>query len=142
MKKNTGISTVSPAFNRCSSKQKHCILLKYGATCPGVTLYVATGHVQGASAYWFDAVVNAVQTEEPLTLDTGIAGLGRLTLNRERGEANWQRLSALLEGQGCPIEAIRVSDGLRPGRRASPATRPCVPGRRHRARAALTAPRR
>lgn len=28
MKKKTGISTVSPAFNLCSSKQKHCILLK------------------------------------------------------------------------------------------------------------------
>lgn len=42
MKKKTGISTVSPAFSLCSSKQKHCILLKYGATCAGVTLYVAT----------------------------------------------------------------------------------------------------
>ena len=38
MKKNTGISTVSRALSLCSSKQKHCILLKYGATCPGVTL--------------------------------------------------------------------------------------------------------
>jgi len=38
MKKNTGISTDAPAFNFCSSKQKHWILLKYGATCPGVTL--------------------------------------------------------------------------------------------------------
>ncbi len=62
-----------------------------------VTLYVATAHVQGATAYWFDAVVNALQTLEPLTLDTGAAGLGRITLNRERGEANWLRLSALLE---------------------------------------------
>ena len=42
MKKKTGMSTVSPAFSLCSSKQKHCILLKYGATCAGVTLYVAT----------------------------------------------------------------------------------------------------
>lgn len=28
MKKNTGMSTVSPALSLCSSKQKHCILLK------------------------------------------------------------------------------------------------------------------
>ena len=38
IKKKTGISTVSPAFSLCSSKQKHWILLKYGATWPGVTL--------------------------------------------------------------------------------------------------------
>lgn len=42
MKKKTGMSTDSPALSFCSSKQKHWILLKYGATCPGVTLYVAT----------------------------------------------------------------------------------------------------
>jgi peptidoglycan/xylan/chitin deacetylase (PgdA/CDA1 family) len=71
-----------------------------------VTLYVATGHVQGSTAYWFDALVNALQTVEPLTLDTGIAGLGRITLNRERGQANWLRLSALLEamkGLSAPV---------------------------------------
>lgn len=62
-----------------------------------VTLYVATGHIQGSTAYWFDAVVNALQTTAPVSLDTGAAGLGRITLNRERGEANWLRLSALLE---------------------------------------------
>lgn len=42
MKKKTGMSTDSPALSFCSSKQKHWILLKYGATCAGVTLYVAT----------------------------------------------------------------------------------------------------
>jgi peptidoglycan/xylan/chitin deacetylase (PgdA/CDA1 family) len=62
-----------------------------------VTLYVATGHVQSGRPYWFDAVVNAVQTGEPLTLDASPAGLGPITLNRERGEANWLRISALLE---------------------------------------------
>lgn len=72
-----------------------------------VTLYVATGHVQGATAYWFDAVVNALQTVEPLTLDTGAAGLGRITLNRERGEANWLRLSALLEAMKALNAPVR-----------------------------------
>lgn len=72
-----------------------------------VTLYVATGHVQGATAYWFDAVVNALQTVEPLTLDSGAAGLGRVTLNRERGEANWLRLSALLEAMKALNAPVR-----------------------------------
>jgi peptidoglycan/xylan/chitin deacetylase (PgdA/CDA1 family) len=62
-----------------------------------VTLYVATGHVQSGQPYWFDAVVNAVQTADSLSLDTGDAGLGRITLNTERGESNWLRISALLE---------------------------------------------
>ncbi len=62
-----------------------------------VTLYVATGHVQSGQPYWFDAVVNAVQTAGPLTLDASDACLGRITLNAERGEANWLRISALLE---------------------------------------------
>jgi peptidoglycan/xylan/chitin deacetylase (PgdA/CDA1 family) len=62
-----------------------------------VTLYVATGHVQSGKPYWFDAVVNAVQTAEPLTLDASDAGLGRITLNADRGEENWLRISALLE---------------------------------------------
>jgi peptidoglycan/xylan/chitin deacetylase (PgdA/CDA1 family) len=72
-----------------------------------VTLYVATGHVQGGTAYWFDAVVNALQTVEPVTLDTGAAGLGRLTLNRERGEANWLRLSGLLEAMKALNAPVR-----------------------------------
>jgi peptidoglycan/xylan/chitin deacetylase (PgdA/CDA1 family) len=62
-----------------------------------VTLYVATGHVQSGQPYWFDALVNALQTSAPLTLDTGAAGLGRVTLNADRGAANWLRISVLLE---------------------------------------------
>jgi hypothetical protein len=36
------MSTDSPALKRCSSKQKHWILLKYRPARMGVTLYVAT----------------------------------------------------------------------------------------------------
>jgi peptidoglycan/xylan/chitin deacetylase (PgdA/CDA1 family) len=72
-----------------------------------VTLYVATGHVQSGMPYWFDAVVNAVQTAEPLTLDASAAGLGRVTLNAERGEANWLRISALLEAMKAQEPAPR-----------------------------------
>jgi peptidoglycan/xylan/chitin deacetylase (PgdA/CDA1 family) len=67
-----------------------------------VTLYIATGHVQGGTAYWFDAVVNGLQTAAPLSLDTGAAGLGRITLNRGRGEANWRRLVTAAAGQPQP----------------------------------------
>jgi peptidoglycan/xylan/chitin deacetylase (PgdA/CDA1 family) len=62
-----------------------------------VTLYVATGHVQSGEPYWFDAVVNALQARQSLVLDCTAAGLGRFTLNERRGEANWLRLSTLLE---------------------------------------------
>jgi peptidoglycan/xylan/chitin deacetylase (PgdA/CDA1 family) len=72
-----------------------------------VTLYVATGHVQSGVPYWFDAVVNAVQTAEPVTLDASDAGLGRITLGTERGEANWLRISALLEAMKAQEPAPR-----------------------------------
>jgi peptidoglycan/xylan/chitin deacetylase (PgdA/CDA1 family) len=72
-----------------------------------VTLYVATGHVQSGVPYWFDAVVNAVQTAQPLTLDAGAAGLGTITLNAERGAANWLRISALLEAMKAMAPAPR-----------------------------------
>ena len=42
MKKNTGMSTSSLGSNRCSSKQKHWILLKYKPAFMGNTLYVET----------------------------------------------------------------------------------------------------
>ena len=41
IKKDTGISTISPGSKNCSSKQKHSILLKYLAACRGVTLKLA-----------------------------------------------------------------------------------------------------
>jgi peptidoglycan/xylan/chitin deacetylase (PgdA/CDA1 family) len=62
-----------------------------------VTLYVATRHILDGRAYWFDAVVNALQGSAPLRVDTGAAGLGTITLNESRGRANWLRLSTLLE---------------------------------------------
>jgi peptidoglycan/xylan/chitin deacetylase (PgdA/CDA1 family) len=75
---------------------EHLLPIVEGEALP-VTLYVATGHVDSGVPYWFDAVVNAVQTAGPVTLDAGDAGLGRITLGAERGESNWLRISALLE---------------------------------------------
>lgn len=62
-----------------------------------VTVYVATGHVQSGVPYWFDAVVNAVQCKAPLAIETGLALLPRVTLGADRGEADWLRISELLE---------------------------------------------
>lgn len=75
-----------------------------------VTLYVATEHVQAGGSYWFDDVVNAVQSTRPLTLDARAAGLGQISLNQTRGEDNWLRVSALLEAMKAmapqPREAL------------------------------------
>lgn len=71
-----------------------------------VTLYVATGHVQAGAPYWFDAVVNALQSTRPLTVNAAAAGLGSLRLNDSRGESNWLRLSALLEA----MKAMEASE--------------------------------
>jgi peptidoglycan/xylan/chitin deacetylase (PgdA/CDA1 family) len=75
---------------------EHLLPIVERAALP-VTLYLATGHVQGTQPYWFDKVVNALQTREPLALDASSAGLGTITVNADRGERNWLRISSLLE---------------------------------------------
>ena len=103
-----------------------------------VTLYVATGHVHDGQPYWFDALVNALQTAEPLTLDSGAAGLGRITLNAERGEANWLRLSALFEAlkalDAGPRETLVAQLVAATQDRARPRFKPLRPLTPHEAR--------
>jgi peptidoglycan/xylan/chitin deacetylase (PgdA/CDA1 family) len=99
-----------------------------------VTLYVATGHVQSGRPYWFDAVVNALQTREPIEIDATAAGLGRVVLNRERGERNWLVLSALLEAMKRMPAAAReamaerlVAEAAGRAKRPFTALRPMTP---------------
>jgi peptidoglycan/xylan/chitin deacetylase (PgdA/CDA1 family) len=61
-----------------------------------VTIYVATGQVIDAISPWFDQVINAVQTEHPVTLDLRQHGLGVYAINRTRGSKNWVQIQRLL----------------------------------------------
>jgi peptidoglycan/xylan/chitin deacetylase (PgdA/CDA1 family) len=62
-----------------------------------VTVYVATGQVADGAIYWFDRVMNALQTTRPMAIDLAGEGLGRWEIGAERGAANWLRIGELLE---------------------------------------------
>ncbi len=62
-----------------------------------VTVYVATGQIETGRALWFDALMNALQTRAPVTVDLSSLGIGSWCLGAERGEANWLVMSSLLD---------------------------------------------
>ena len=62
-----------------------------------VTVYVATGHIQTGRSYWFDRVMNALQTSQPVALDLREDGLGEWTVGSTRGERNWNVISGVLQ---------------------------------------------
>lgn len=62
-----------------------------------VTVYIAPGHIAPGQSYWFDRVVNALQTESPFMLDLSDQGLDRWTLGTTRGERDWQVVSDVLQ---------------------------------------------
>jgi peptidoglycan/xylan/chitin deacetylase (PgdA/CDA1 family) len=61
-----------------------------------VTVFVATRQIVEQRSYWFDQVVNALQTTEPVSVDLTRHGLGRYGINRVRGAANWEEMQRLL----------------------------------------------
>ncbi len=63
-----------------------------------VTVYIATGHIDSGRSYWFDRVVNHLQSSGTLKLDLRAFGLGEHTLNTEHGAHNWARMQDLLVG--------------------------------------------
>jgi peptidoglycan/xylan/chitin deacetylase (PgdA/CDA1 family) len=62
-----------------------------------VTIYVATEQVETGQPYWFDRIMNALQSRGPFTVDLRAEGLRRWTIGRERGSRNWAVISDLLE---------------------------------------------
>ncbi len=72
-----------------------------------VTLYTATQHIETGQPYWFDRIMNAVQTTRPLMVDLQAQGVGRHTLGGAVGVAHWQAIGALLEALKRQPEAAR-----------------------------------
>ncbi len=62
-----------------------------------VTVYIATGHIETGLSYWFDRVMNALQTSSPFVLDLRDEGLGAWTVGVSRGQRNWRAISAVLQ---------------------------------------------
>ncbi|HEX5311186.1 polysaccharide deacetylase family protein [Aquabacterium sp.] len=61
-----------------------------------VTLYIATGHVDTGKPYWFDRIVNHLQSNQAIDLDLRDVGLEHYRFNETRGAANWARMQKLL----------------------------------------------
>jgi len=92
-----------------------------------VSIFVATRQVVEQRNYWFDRVVNTLQTAEAVTVDLTQHGLGHFEVNRVRGAANWGVIQGLLERlKGLPSsvrervveELVETLNGkaMRPGR--------------------------
>lgn len=62
-----------------------------------VTIYVATRQVAEASGYWFDQIVNALQTNHTVNVDLRAHGLDEYAINQVRGSKNWEHIQRLLE---------------------------------------------
>jgi peptidoglycan/xylan/chitin deacetylase (PgdA/CDA1 family) len=62
-----------------------------------VTIYVATQQVAESRSYWFDRIVNALQTDKPVTVDLRAYGLKIYAINRVRGARNWASIQQLLQ---------------------------------------------
>ena len=82
--------------------------------CVPVTVYVATRQIEKGRPYWFDRILNAVQTSIPVTIDLDAEGLGRWAVAAHRGSANWTPISELLEmlKNVDPPRRERVADAI------------------------------
>lgn len=62
-----------------------------------VTIYVATGHIETGCPYWFDRVMNALQSTAPHTVDLRPLGGEPIQVGTAGGARNWAAISNVLE---------------------------------------------
>jgi peptidoglycan/xylan/chitin deacetylase (PgdA/CDA1 family) len=99
-----------------------------------VTIFIATRQIVEQKNYWFDEVVNALQTIGPISLDYTAYGIGRYSINRTRGAANWGEIECLLTDlkrlllpQRERVITELVKDIKRPAARPKPRIEPLTP---------------
>lgn len=72
-----------------------------------VTIFVATRQVQEQTSYWFDRLVNALQSRHIISLNLGQYGLNCYKFNRVRGAKNWAEIERLLSDMKTIAPNIR-----------------------------------
>lgn len=79
-----------------------------------VTLYIATGHIESGQPYWFDRLINHLQSTRPIHLDLNRFGLGCHWINGTHGPQNWARIQAVLMAiKSLPVEQCdAVTDAI------------------------------
>jgi len=61
-----------------------------------VTIFIATGQVQDQQLYWFDRLVNVLQTNMPITVSLPGTLPATYVINETRGARNWKAIENLL----------------------------------------------
>lgn len=61
-----------------------------------VTVYIATRQVQDQNPYWFDRLINVLQTDEVITISHPGMLADTYVINETRGAQNWSRIEQLL----------------------------------------------
>lgn len=62
-----------------------------------VLAYIATGHIADQTPYWFDRVVNALQSPGERHIDLSAQGLGRWTIGPQHGPTRCTAIAEILE---------------------------------------------
>lgn len=76
-----------------------------------VTIYVATGQIETGTPYWFDHVMNALQSMGETSIDMTNQGLGKWVIGPDRGKARWAQIGMVLEALKAapPADRERLS---------------------------------
>jgi peptidoglycan/xylan/chitin deacetylase (PgdA/CDA1 family) len=96
-----------------------------------VAIFVATRQIVEQRSYWFDDVMNALQTVEPVRIELSSHGLGDYHVNTVRGPRNWVEIQRLLtdlkgllpvarEQAVCKLLADLQGKAKRPGSQLAP----------------------
>lgn len=92
-----------------------------------VTAYIATGQIEDQRPYWFDRVMNALQSTGERQIDLSSAGLGRWTVGPDHGPGRAAILGAIL-GVLKTVDPDRREDMAdRVIAQAAPVTPPATP---------------
>jgi glycosyltransferase involved in cell wall biosynthesis/peptidoglycan/xylan/chitin deacetylase (PgdA/CDA1 family) len=90
------------------------------------TVYVATGHIERQSPYWFDRVVNALQHIKVRSFDLSAFGLGHHHFTHARPGARWLQIQELLTQMKrlsvpqCEAVATQLEQQALPGNHLPP----------------------
>lgn len=62
-----------------------------------VTIYIATSQIESGQPYWFDQIINGLQSAGSFSLDLREQGLKKWNADNKRGEERWAIVSDILE---------------------------------------------
>lgn len=92
-----------------------------------VLAYIATGHIADQTPYWFDRVVNALQSPGERDIDLSGQGLGRWTIGPQHGPTRCTAIGEILEVMKTIRPEARADVVEQIVAQAAPVTTPAEP---------------